>query len=77
MDLKLTAPIFSIRRKTTPVTALNSLCSGSVRCRLKQDLEVDIGWGDGVAQLVERRPQDPMDFMTRGSNPVRNTRTKY
>ena len=30
--------------------------------------------GDGVSQWVERRPQDPMDSMTRGSNPVRNTR---
>ena len=30
--------------------------------------------GDGVAQLVERRPQDPMDSITRGSNPVRSTR---
>ena len=28
-----------------------------------------------VAQLVERRPQDPMDAMNRGSNPVRSTRT--
>ena len=27
--------------------------------------------GDGVAQLVERRTQDPKD---RGSNPVRSTR---
>ena len=29
--------------------------------------------GDVVAQLVERRPPDPMDFMTGGSNPVRST----
>ena len=29
--------------------------------------------GDGVAQLVERRTQDPKD---RGSNPVRSTRKK-
>ena len=27
-----------------------------------------------IAQLVERRPQDPMYSMTRGSNPVRSTR---
>ena len=31
--------------------------------------------GDMVAQLVEHRPQDSMDSMTRGSNPVRSTRT--
>ena len=31
------------------------------------------GW-DVVAQLVERRPRDPMDSMTRGSNPIRSTR---
>ena len=31
---------------------------------------------DGVDQLLERRPQDPMDSMTRGSNPVRSTRKK-
>ena len=32
--------------------------------------------GDVVAQLVERRPRDPMgDSMTRGSNPVRSTQT--
>ena len=31
--------------------------------------------GDVVAQLVERRPRDPMDSMTRGSNPVRGTIT--
>ena len=30
--------------------------------------------GDVVAQLVERRPRDPMDSMTRGSNPVRSTK---
>ena len=30
--------------------------------------------GDVVAQWVERRPRDPMDSMTRGSNPVRSTR---
>ena len=30
--------------------------------------------GDMVAQWVERRPRDPMDSMTRGSNPVRSTR---
>ena len=29
--------------------------------------------GDVVAQLVERRHRDPMDSMTRGSNPVRST----
>ena len=29
--------------------------------------------GDVVAQLVERRPRDPMDAMDRGSNPVRST----
>ena len=29
--------------------------------------------GDTVAQLVERRPLDPMDPMTRGSNLVRST----
>ena len=28
---------------------------------------------DVVSQLVERRPRDPMDSMTRGSNPVRST----
>ena len=27
--------------------------------------------GDVVAQLVERRPRDPMDSMTRGSNQSR------
>ena len=32
--------------------------------------------GDMVAQLVERRPRDPMDSMIRGSNPVRSTRKK-
>ena len=31
--------------------------------------------GDVVAQLAERRPRDPVDSMTRGSNPVRSTRT--
>ena len=30
--------------------------------------------GDVVTQWVERRPRDPMDSMTRGSNPVRSTR---
>ena len=30
--------------------------------------------GDVVAQLVERLPRDPMDSMTRGSNPVRSIR---
>ena len=30
--------------------------------------------GDVVAQLVERQPQDPMDSLTRGSNPVQSTR---
>ena len=30
--------------------------------------------GDVVAQLVVRQPQDPMDSMIRGSNPVRGTR---
>ena len=30
--------------------------------------------GDVVAQLVERQPRDPMDSLTRGSNPVRSTR---
>ena len=30
--------------------------------------------GDVVAQLVERRPRDPMDSMIRGSNPVRSSR---
>ena len=30
---------------------------------------------DPVAQLVERQPRDPIDSMTRGSNPVRSTRT--
>ena len=29
--------------------------------------------GDIVAQLVERRPRDTMESMTRGSNPVRST----
>ena len=33
--------------------------------------------GDVVAQLVERRPPDPVDSMTRGSNPVRSTRQIY
>ena len=34
-----------------------------------------LGWmWDVVAQLVERRPRDPMDSMIRGSNPVRSTR---
>ena len=28
----------------------------------------------GVNQLVERRPQDRMDSMTRGSNPILSTR---
>ena len=36
--------------------------------------KVNINWGDGVAQLVERQPQDPMDSMIRGTNPVRSTR---
>ena len=31
--------------------------------------------GNVVAQLVERQPRDPMDSMTRGSNPVRSTTT--
>ena len=31
--------------------------------------------GDGVAQLVERWPRDPMNSMTRGSKPVKSTRT--
>ena len=31
-------------------------------------VEVVLNWGDGVAQMVERRTQDPE---TRGSNPVR------
>ena len=29
---------------------------------------------DVVAQLIEHRPRNPMDFMTRGSNPVRSIR---
>ena len=33
--------------------------------------------GDGEAQWVERRPQDPMDSMTRGLNPVRYTRKNW
>ena len=33
-----------------------------------------IPFGGVVAQWVERRPRDPMDSMTRGSNPVRSTR---
>ena len=33
-------------------------------------------YGGGVAQLVEHRPRDPMDSMTRGSKPVRSTRRK-
>ena len=32
-------------------------------------------YGDVVAQLVERRPRNPMDSMTRGSNPVWSIRT--
>ena len=55
-----------------------------------QPVHVCIGWseetektrfimrcvGEGVAQLVERRPRDPIDSLTRDSNPVRSTRIK-
>ena len=38
------------------------------RQRYLSDTSAD-GWGDGVALLVERRTQDSMTPVTRGSNP--------
>ena len=36
-----------------------------------EDLLCMVSYGDVAAQVVERRPRDPMDSMGRGSNPVR------
>ena len=48
------------------------MINGSTHVKnLKWERFIERPTGDVVAQLVERRPQDPMDSMTRGSNPIR------
>ena len=51
------------------VTILNAF--SRIECRYSYVLRSDVR----VAQLVERRPRDPIKWLTRGSNPVRSTRT--
>ena len=55
----------------------NSSSNGSCSSSDNGMAELVIGfiptWGDGVAQLVERRTQDSMNSVTRGSNPIRST----
>ena len=72
----------------TKARATPSLVAASAACRLLspefQAEESSEGDGkvmtlnrqarDVVAQLVERRPRDPMGAMDRGSNPVRSAR---
>ena len=44
---------------------------GSLTLRPRERAEISSHRGDRVAQLVEPQPRDPMDSMTRGSNPAR------
>ena len=61
---------FMCSSRTTEATVRSLLFS------LIQWISVGAVLGVRMAQLVERRPQDPMDSMTRGSNPVRSNSKK-